>query len=59
MARPGNSLVAAIRGQHADPQQLNAPCRPHLAVQQVPAASVFPADFSVSLSYLRLTSLQR
>ncbi|XP_075872198.1 E3 ubiquitin-protein ligase HECW1 isoform X2 [Nelusetta ayraudi] len=25
MARPGNSLVAAIRGQHADPQQLNAP----------------------------------
>lgn len=28
MARPGNSLVAAIRSQHhADSQQLNAPCR--------------------------------
>lgn len=31
MARPGNSLVAAIRSQHhADPQQLSAPCKhPH------------------------------
>lgn len=29
MARPGNSLVAAIRSQHyADSQQLSAPCKP-------------------------------
>lgn len=35
MARPGNSLVAAIRSQHTDPQQLNAPCRPHIIMRQV------------------------
>lgn len=29
IARPGNSLVAAIRSQHyADSQQLSAPCKP-------------------------------
>lgn len=63
MARPGNSLVAAIRSQHADPQQLSAPCRLTLnnSTGSPEVLLMMPlrgrADFSLSLS--SLTSLQR
>uniref|UniRef100_A0A3Q4HIK5 HECT-type E3 ubiquitin transferase n=1 Tax=Neolamprologus brichardi TaxID=32507 RepID=A0A3Q4HIK5_NEOBR len=38
MARPGNSLVAAIRSQHyADSQQLSAPCKDKLQTNSFPS----------------------